>query len=130
MVYSESGLERVLESLSTIGADSLLALPGVDELTTAPEYMRKVLALMKPRGIDFDQAWSSAINRIQAPQGEGGYIEDPRVGQLVLDERAMLEEDRPHWRARYEGRAETTREKATRVVAYWQRLESGRIRNR
>lgn len=112
-----------MASLSAIGADSLLTLPGIDEPTTASDYVCRVLALMKERDVPFEQAWSSAINRIQAPQGEGGLIEDPALGQTVLAARASLEEDRPAWRAAYEGRQMTSRERATCVVAGWRRWE-------
>lgn len=112
-----------MTSLSAIGAGSLLTLPGVDEPTSAATYVRRVLELMKPRGVEFDEAWSSAINRIQAPQGEGGIIEDSAVRALVLEERALLEEDRPRWQAAYEGRAPTTRELAVCTVGAWRRIE-------
>jgi hypothetical protein len=78
---------------------------------------------MKERDVPFDAAWSSAINRIQAPQGEGGLIEDPRVASVVLEERALLEEDRPRWQAAYEGRAPSTRERAQCIVGAWRRIE-------
>lgn len=119
------GFGDLLASLSAIGADSLLALPGVDEPTTASNYVSRALALMKERDVPFEQAWSSAINRIQAPQGEGGLIEDPSIGALVLEERALLEEDRPRWQAAYEHRPMTTRERAVCTVAAWRRIEAG-----
>lgn len=121
------GFDGLMASLSAIGADSLLPLPGVDEPTSATTYVRQVLELMQPRGTSFDEAWSAAINRIQAPQGEGGFIEDPRVGALVLEERALLEEDRPRWHAAYEGRPMTTREKALCTVRAWRRFDGAGI---
>lgn len=114
-----------MTSLSAIGADSLLNLPGVDEPTSAPEYMRRALTLLQERGIGFESAWSSAINRIQAPQGEGGLIEDEAIGALVLEERALLEENRPRWQAAYERRAPTTRETAICTVRAMRRFEGG-----
>lgn len=117
------GFDGLLASLSALGADSLLTLPGVDEPIRAPEYMRRALELLGRDGVGFEEAWSSAINRIQAPQGEGGFIEDPAVGALVLEERALLEEDRPQWRAAYERRAPTTRERALCTVRAWRRLD-------
>lgn len=119
------GIDGLLASLSALGADSLLTLPGVDEPTFAGDYMRRALALLREREIPFEDAWSSAINRIQAPQAEGGRIEDPTVGALVLEERSLLEEDRPRWQAAYEGRPMTTREKAVCTVRAWHRLEGG-----
>lgn len=114
-----------MASLSAIGAGSLLTLPGVDEPTSAAEYVGRVLALTRERGITFESAWSSAINRIQAPQGAGGLVEDAGVGGLVLEERALLEEDRPRWQAAYERRPLTTRERAICTVSAWRRLEGG-----
>lgn len=119
------GFDSLLASLSAIGADSLLTLPGVDEPVTAPDYMGRALSLLQSHGVPFERAWSSAINRIQAPQGEGGFIEDPVIGALVLEERALLEEDRPRWQAAYERRPMTTREKAICTVAAWRRIEAG-----
>jgi hypothetical protein len=122
--YVDGGFKQLLTSLSAIGADSLLTLPGVDEPTTAHDYMHRVLAVTKERAIPFEQAWSSAINRIQAPQGEDGFP-DPEVSAIVAEERALLEEARPHWQANYEGRALTTRERAVCTVRAWHRLEGG-----
>lgn len=119
------GFDGLLASLSAIGADSLLTLPGVDEPTTASNYVSRVLAVMQERSVPFEKAWSSAINRIQAPQGDGGLIEDPAVAQLVLEERALLEEDRPRWQAAYERRPMTVRERAACTVAAWHRLDRG-----
>jgi len=115
--------DNLLASLSAIGADSLLHLPGVDDPITASSYLSRALSLMQERAIPFEQAWSSAINRIQAPQRDG--VSDPRLAQLVSEERALLEEDRPKWRAAYERRPVTTRERAVCTVAAWRRLEAG-----
>lgn len=112
-----------MASLSAIGADSLLTLPGVDRPTTASDYMSRCLALLRERDLPFESAWSSAINRIQAPQGDGGLIEDPIIGRLVLDERSRLEDERPQWQACYERRAPTTRERALCTVAAWRRWD-------
>lgn len=119
------GFDGLLASLSAIGADSLLPLPGVDEPTSAAGYICRCLSLLRERDIPFEEAWSSAINRVQAPQGEGGLIEDPAVGALVLEERALLEEDRPRWQAAYERRPMTMREKAVCTVGAWRRLDGG-----
>jgi hypothetical protein len=130
VIGTDLGFDSLMASLSAIGADSLLTLPGVDEPTTASNYVSRVLALMKERDVPFEEAWSSAINRIQAPQGEGGMIEDPRVAAMVLEERALLEEDRPRWQAAYEHRPMTTRERAVCTVAAWRRLDGGGITGR
>lgn len=124
MLDSGSGFDSLLASLSAIGADTLLPLPGVDDPTTPADYVRQCLALMGERGVPFEAAWSSTINRIQAPQGPGGST-DPIVRELVLEQRALLEEDRPLWQAAYEGRPLTSRERAVRTVAAWRRLEAG-----
>jgi hypothetical protein len=125
VIGSDLGFDGLLASLSALGADSLLTLPGVDEPTTASNYMSRVLSLMQERKVPFEQAWSSAINRIQAPQGEGGLVEDTGIASLVLEERALLEEDRLRWQAAYERRPMTTRERAVCTVAAWRRLEAG-----
>jgi hypothetical protein len=122
---ADLGFDSLMASLSAIGADSRLPLPGVDEPTTATAYVRQVLALLSDRGIPFDSAWSSTINRLQAPQGEGGIVEDPSLRSLVLEERSLLEENRPAWQAAYERRAMTTAERAVVTVRAWNRLEAG-----
>jgi hypothetical protein len=104
VIASDLGFDSLMASLSAVGAASLLPLPGVDEPTSAPDYMCRALALLRDREVPFESAWSSAINRIQAPQGSGGAVEDPAMRSLVLEERQLLEEARPIWRAVYEGR--------------------------
>lgn len=103
----------------------MLPLPGVDEPTSAPDYMCRALSLLNERDIPFAQAWSSAINRIQAPQDTGGLAEDPALRSLVLEERGLLEESRPAWHAAYEGRPMTTMERATMIVRAQHRIEAG-----
>lgn len=125
MIDSGLGFDRLMTSLSALGADNLLTLPGVDDPIHAGGYMTRALELLQDRGVDFDSAWSSVINRIQAPQGEGGLIEDPHVAALVREERQLLEENRPAWRAFYERRPPTTRERALCTVAAWRRLDGG-----
>ena len=127
MVDDVGAFSRLMTSLSAIGADSLLTLPGVDDPISASEYMGRALKLLQGSGRSFDEAWSSAINRIQAPQGEGGFVEDPKVAALVLEERALLEENRPRWQAYYERRAPTARDAALCTVGAWRRLEAGTL---
>jgi hypothetical protein len=112
-----------MASLSAIGAASVLPLPGVDEPTSAPDYMRRALTLLRERDLPFESAWSSAINRIQAPQGEGGLVDDPALRSLVLEERTLLEEDRPLWRAAYEQRPVAAHEIHNRDRAAWRRID-------
>lgn len=123
MLDSGGGFDGLLASLSAIGADSLLTLPGVDEPTTASDYICRALSLLREREVPFESAWSSAINRIQAPQLVGGAVEDPAAAVLVAEERALLEEDRPRWQAAYERRPMTTLERGTCVARAWRRLE-------
>jgi len=125
MLDSGVGFDRLMTSLSAIGADSLLPLPGVDTPTSAADYLCRALTLLRDRDVPFEQAWSSAINRIQAPQGEGGFVEDPSIGALVAEERALLEENRPRWQAAYERRPMTTREAAVCTVGAWRRWDGG-----
>lgn len=125
MLDSGVGMNGLLASLSAIGACVPLTLPGVDDQIPAPEYVARCLTLMQQRKIPFEKAWSSTINRIQAPQGEGGFVEDPVIGRVVSEERALLEEDRPRWQAAYERRPLTTRERAVCTVGAWHRLDAG-----
>lgn len=127
MLDSGVGMNSLLTSLSAIGACAPLNLPGVDEQITAPEYVSRVLALMQQRDVPFESAWSSAINRVQAPQGEGGAI-DAGIAVVVQEERALLEEDRPRFQAAYERRPMTTRERAICTVGTWRRHEGKGIK--
>lgn len=120
-----TGIDGLLTSLAALGVDNRLTLPGVDEPVPAADYMRRCLALMRDREIPFDMAWNSTINRIQAPQAEGGMIADESIGALVVEERALLEEDRTYWRAAYEQREPTTMERAQSRVRTWQRIDDG-----
>lgn len=119
----DTGLDRLLTSLAAIGADTRLTLPGVDDPTCPSDYMRRCLALMQDREVPFDMAWSSTINRIQAPQAGDGSILDPTTGELIVEQRALLEESRPYWQAAYEGREVTSIEVAHSRVATWRRID-------
>lgn len=99
------GIDRLLAGLAADGAASLL-LPGVDEEITAPEYVRRVLELARPRGMTFDEAWAVAVNRLQVPA-----IDGLDVAATVREERTLLEEVKPRWRAAYEGREPSPRER-------------------
>jgi hypothetical protein len=122
-----------LDTLDAPGFDRLLSslesLTGTDEMQPA-QYVRITLTGAKQRGWEFEDAWRSAINRIQPPNVSG--VVDPVQDCEMREARALLEEDRPAFQAAYEGREETPRERTERVVAAWGRLDgisSSRIRS-
>lgn len=77
-----------------------LPLPGVDDPIPSGQYVRLILTGARERGWGFEEAWTSAINRIQ-PNGPTGNL--PAVADLAVD-RMLLEESRPRWQAAYENR--------------------------
>lgn len=79
-----------------------------------------ILTGARAEGWDFDEAWSAAINRLQ-PSQEGGVF-DMDLAAILLEERALIEEDRSYWQASYEDRDMTSRERAYSVAASWRRI--------
>ena len=65
-----------------------------------------MLQLSRPRGLSLEQAWAVAVNRLQVPAVDG-----VDAAATVRAERALLEEVKPRWRAAYENREPTLREK-------------------
>lgn len=110
-----------MASLAAVGAGASLSLPGVDEALPAAAYMRQVLEVGRERGLEFDQAWTLGFSRIQAPQ-TGGMI-NPLDAQLVREERSLLEECQPLWRANYERREPLALERARVHTRAWERLD-------
>lgn len=99
-----------------------LTLPGLDQPTCAPQYVRMVLSGAKAEGWTFDRAWSAAVNRLQ-PSPLDGVIDSAAVTTL-REERGLIEDCRPLWHAAYEGRDPTARERAEVTVAAWRRWEA------
>lgn len=105
-------------ALAEDGAGSL-PLPGVSEPIGSGKYVRLVLTGARERGWTFEEAWASAINRIQ-PNGPTGDLD--LVHDLAV-ERTLLEETQPRWRAAFENRDPTPRERAQCAFAARRRVE-------
>lgn len=105
-------LEPLAASLGEIDSEGL-SLPQ--------ESTRIILSEARDRGYDFDTAWSMAVNRIQ-PSQIGGVV-DPALDSELREQRSLLEEVRPYWRAAFEGDEPSTLERASVVVSTWSRFE-------
>lgn len=114
----------LLDTLAAIGADGL-ALPGVDGPMAPSTYVRTILGAGRDEGWDFDRSWSAAINRLQPTLNDAGAI-DISAAQMLREERALLEESRGLFRAAFEQRRPTARERAESVAGTWRREEAGR----
>lgn len=113
------GLGKLLSTLGSIGSDATLA--DLEGHHLAVENVRMILQGGIERGLPFDDAWATAINRLQ-PSQAGGVV-DHTLARELRESRELLEEDRPVFRAAYEQRPMTTRERAQRVAAAWRRLD-------
>jgi hypothetical protein len=91
----DDGLDRLLSSLSSLGSDGL-SLPS--------ETVGLVLSEAKRNGMPWQLAWNTAINNVAAP-AKGGYT-DPAMFDAIAEDRALLGECKPAFRAAYEGDAE------------------------
>lgn len=120
----DDGFDRLMGALDRDGAGAL-PLPGLDDPMPSGEYVRLILGEARERGWEFEDAWPSALNRLQPPI-IGGAIEI-ETAQAMYEDRALLEETRPHWQAAYEQREPTARERAQCVVSSWGREQAGRI---
>lgn len=119
MVLSDprvDGFDRLIGVLEADGAGGL-PLPGLDDPIPSGEYVRLILGEARTRGWSFEEAWASAINRIQPT----GPTSDLGLASALAGDRMLLEETRPQWRAAYENRDPTTRERAQCVVNAWHR---------
>jgi hypothetical protein len=107
--------------LGAAGAGEL-TLPGLDEPTCAPQYVRMILTGARSQGWTFDRAWSAAVNRLQPSPQLGVAVDDAIVTEL-REERSLIEDCRPLWHAAYEDREPTARERAEVTVAAWRRWD-------
>lgn len=107
--------------MASVGFDSL-SLPGFDAPVSAAGYVRVVLTGGIEHGWDFDSAWSAAINRLQP-----GVDIQPGTEPVLQAARAELEADRGLWRAAYEQRPPTVRERAESIAAGWSSLSVERM---
>lgn len=108
-----------MDGLSQFG-DALGQLDS-DGLSLPQETTRFILDEARKRDWPFDEAWAAAINRLQV--SSIGGTTDPVLQSDLRETRAILEECRPHFRAAYEGREPTVRERAVEVVTAWGRLD-------
>lgn len=95
-----------------------MALP----VDNARHLTRLTLQGARDRGWSFDEAWGAAMSRLQ-PSQAGGAIDETAARELRED-RQLLEEDRPLFRAAYEGREATPIERARRLAAVSGRVDS------
>lgn len=109
----EVGLERLLGKLASAGSGEHLS---------AQENVFLTLKGARERGWGFDAAWAFAMNRLQ-PSQAGGEVDLEQAMQLRED-RQLLEEDRPYYRATFEGRVPTVRERAQRLAAGSNRVDT------
>jgi hypothetical protein len=108
-----------LEGLDDFSA-SLGALDS-EGVSLPAENLRLVLSEAREHDWPFDAAWSAAINRIQ-PSATGGHI-DPLLERELREDRALLEEQRPFWRAAYNHAEPSVRDRAESTARTWARLE-------
>lgn len=87
---TDEGLDRLLGALEQLGMEG-------DDFPAAD--LRVTLTEMRRRGWNFDQAWDSAINRLQ-PSQIGGVV-DARLDQELRESRRAIEETRPIFKAAY-----------------------------
>lgn len=112
------GWERLQQALVAAGAGEM-ALP----VDSASHLTRLTLQGARERGWTFDEAWAAAMARLQ-PSQAGGEVDLAQAASLRED-RQLLEEDKPVFRAVYEGRPATPMEKAQRLARVTARLENG-----
>lgn len=93
-VFASEGLDRLLARLDE-------SEPGGRRV--ADEVVRLTLQGGKRRGWPFDEAWRSARERLQPPNRNGLSVNDALTRDL-LEQRALLDELEPAFRAAYEDR--------------------------
>jgi hypothetical protein len=86
------GFDRLMQALRENGADGE---------ALASETVGLLLGEAKRHGMPWRLAWNTAVNNVAAP-ALGGYI-DPELQQAVADDRELLAEVKPAFRAAYEG---------------------------
>jgi len=111
-------MESLQSSLAELGADGL-PLPGIDEPMVPASYVRAILSGGRDQGWDFDRSWAAAINRLQPVPGTPVDI---GTEHQLREERAMLEEVRGYFRAGFEQREPTSRERAEAIPSVWRRI--------
>lgn len=117
----EDGLERLLTTLVDVGAGALAFEVDAARPDNARHLARLTLQGAREEGWTFEQAWATAMARLQ-PSQAGGAV-DPVEAAELREDRRLLEEDRPIFRAAFEGRPPTTIERAQRLAAGSNRLD-------
>ena len=87
----------------------------------ARHLARLTLQGAREQGWGFEQAWATAMARLQ-PSQAGGAI-DPVEAAELREDRRLLEEDQPLFRAAYERRDPTIMERAQCLAAGSDRVE-------
>lgn len=90
------GFARLIAGLEAAGSEGM-ALPA--------ENVRSTLEGARSLGLDFEQAWTLAINRVQ-PSQLGGFT-DPQLAAELAEDRVLLNESRPFYQSAYERRLTT-----------------------
>lgn len=111
----EVGLERLLLQLEDVGAGTLGLMIEESRPANPRHLARLCLQGARDEGWGFEQAWATAMARLQ-PSQAGGSIDAVEAAELREDRR-LLEEDRPIFQAAYEGRDPTMMECAQRLAA-------------
>lgn len=115
------GLEQLMTTLIDVGAGTL-ALSVEDARPDNPRHLARLcLQGARDEGWEFDRAWKTAMARLQ-PSQAGGDV-DPVEAAELREDRRLLEEDRPLFRAAYERREPTTMERAQRLAMASDRVE-------
>jgi len=117
----EAGLEKLLTTLEDVGAGKVALSVDDARPDNARHLARLCLQGAREEGWSFEQAWSTAMARLQ-PSQAGGEVNPVEAAELREDRR-LLEEDRPLFQAAYEGREPTTMERAQRLAAVGNRLD-------
>lgn len=107
-----------MASLSSIGAGPL-ALP----VDNAAHLTRLTLQGARDRGWEFEEAWGAAMARLQ-PSQAGGYVDEAQAA-VLREDRQLLEEDKPMYRAYWEGREPVAYERAQYLARATDRLAAG-----
>lgn len=108
-----------LQFALVIAGSGQMALP----VDNASHLTRLTLQGARDRGWEFEEAWAAAMARLQ-PSQAGGEVDLLQAASLRED-RQLLEEDKPFFRAVYEEREPTVMERAQVLARATSRLEAG-----
>lgn len=103
--------DRLLDRLREVGANGL---------TLPSETVGLVLTEAKRVNMPWRLAWNTAINNVAVP-ARGGVV-DPQLEQAIAEDRALLAEVKPAFRAAYEGSDRPSRDAKIAATRAEQRL--------